>query len=148
MGSVIPQLKETEDQNRWISFRCFSSPLWSSPRLRPGPTPFTLFIVPLSSVISKFRVSHHLHADNTQIYLELDSINFDSSTTELANCLKAVQAWMENNKLKLNPGKMEFIEIGDDKTRSSIKSSFPVKVFLAISWNQLNRSKPWCHPGC
>ena len=73
-------------------------------------------------------MTHHLYADDTQIYLELDSRNFDSSITELTNCLEAVQAWMGNNNLKLNPDKMEFIVIGDDQIRSSLKSSFPVSL--------------------
>ena len=33
---------------------------------------------------------------------------------------------MGNNKLKLNPDKTEFIVIGDDKIRSTMKSPFPV----------------------
>ena len=93
-----------------------------------GPLLFTLYPTPLSSLISQFNVTQHLHADDTQIYLELASRNFDSSITELTNCLEAVQAWMENNKLKLNPDKMEFIVIGDDQIRSSLKSSFPVSL--------------------
>ena len=106
----------------------FQTPLWGSPGLSSGATPFTLYTTPLSSVISKFNVTHHLYADDTKIYLEPDSRNFDSSIAELTNCLEAVQAWIGNNKLKLNPDKTEFIVIGDDQIRSSLKSSFPVSL--------------------
>ena len=91
-----------------------------------GPLLLTLYTTPLSSVISKFKVTHHLYADDTHIYSALDSRNFDSSITELINCLKA--AWMGNNKFKLNPYKTKFIVIGDDQIRSSLKSSFPVSL--------------------
>ena len=73
-------------------------------------------------------MTHHLYADDTQIYLELDSRNFDSSITELTSCLEAIQAWIRNNKLKLNPDKTEFIVISDDQIRSSLKLSFPVSL--------------------
>ena len=63
-----------------------------------------------------------------KIYLELDSRNFDSTITELTNCLEPIQAWMGNNKLKLNPDKTEFIVTDDDQIGSSLKPSFPVSL--------------------
>ena len=110
------------------------------------PLLFTLYTTPPSSVISKFNV-HQLYADDTQIYLELDSRNFDSSITELTHCLKAVQAWLGNNKLKLNPDKTEFIVIGDDQIRSSLKS-FSVSLLGNTMGPAESVKKPWCHPGC
>ena len=77
-----------------------------------GPVLFTLYTSPLSQVIYKFNVTHHLYADDTQIYVAVDSRNFDFSMEELTECLKSVQEWMVDVKLKLNPEKNEFIIIG------------------------------------
>ena len=70
-----------------------------------GPPLFTLYTSPLSQIIFKYKVTHHLYADDTQIYLAVDSRNFDSSMEELTECLKSVQEWMVGVKLKLNPEK-------------------------------------------
>ena len=62
-----------------------------------GPFLFTLYASPLSQVISSVKVTHYLYADETQIHLAIDSGNFDSSITELIDCLfcSGVDEWCE-----------------------------------------------------
>ena len=80
-----------------------------------------------------FNVTHHLYADNTQMYLALDHKNFDSSFAELTECLACVQKWMDVVKLKLNPEKTEFIIIGDRHARKSLMQQFPTLLGNSIS---------------
>ena len=89
---------------------------------------FTLYTTPLSNIISNFNVTHHLYADDTQIYLALDNRNFDSSFAELTECLTCIQNWMAGVKLKLNPEKTEFIIIGDRQARESLINKFPTQL--------------------
>ena len=56
-------------------------PLYGSARFSPRPTPLQTSV---STIISKFNVTHHPYADDTQIYLELDSRTFNSNMTELS----------------------------------------------------------------
>ena len=51
---------------------------------------------------------------------------------ELTECLVSVQEWMNGVKLKLNPGKTEFIIIGYKHTTESLIPKFPVE-FLQTS---------------
>ena len=93
-----------------------------------GPHLFTLYTTPLSNIISNFNVTHHLYADDTQMYLALDHRNFDSSFAELTECLTCIQNWMAGVKLKLNPEKTEFIIIGDRQARECLINKFPTQL--------------------
>ena len=57
---------------------------------------FIIYTSPLKTVTSKFNVTHHLYADDTKIYLAVDSRNFNSSMEELTGC-QYRSGWMVLN---------------------------------------------------
>lgn len=94
-----------------------------------GPVLFTMYTAPLSKIISAFSsLSHHLYADDTQIYLDLTPNTITSSIEQLQECLSAVQLWMGKNKLKLNPDKTEFIVLGTEKQQTKLAKYFPIDI--------------------
>ncbi len=49
--------------------------------------------VPLRSIFERHKISYHIYADDTQLYLPLDS-GSDSVSSMLA-CLKDIKEWMD-----------------------------------------------------
>ena len=93
-----------------------------------GPILFTLYTTPLSTVIQGQNISHHLYADDSQLYISFSSADSISSLNSLKRCLDSMSTWMLSNKLKLNPGKTEFILIGHEQQRRKFLSQFPVSL--------------------
>ena len=90
-----------------------------------GPLLFSLYTAPLS---------HHLCADDTQIYISLTGDTATESLKMPQSCITGVSAWMAQSKLKLNPSKTEFLLIGAKSQREKfIKLSS-----LAVLVNEMN----------
>ena len=68
-----------------------------------GPLLFTLYTTPLSKIISRHNVCHHLYADDMQIYITVSKSLPEISLALLQYCLLDVGDWMKSCKLKLNP---------------------------------------------
>ena len=93
-----------------------------------GPLLFTLYTTPLSKIIDRNLVSHHLYSDDTQIYSSFSTSDSEFALRKLQICLTQVQSWMSENKLKLNADKTEFIVIGHQLQREKFNHLFPIKL--------------------
>ena len=121
------ELKANIVQARIITVRNSYSTIYSGvPQVSVlGPILFTLNTAPLSQVIARYDVEHHLCAYDTQISISLSGSEALESLTDFKSCVTDVFTWMTNSKLKLNPGKTEFIIIGSIKQREKFEDLFP-----------------------
>ena len=73
-------------------------------------------------------MSFHHHADDTQLYISATLKNFHQSTEVVNVCTKALQSWLPQNGLRLNPEKSEVILVG---TRFQLQKVDSVSVRVA-----------------
>ena len=79
-----------------------------------------MYTTPRSSIITAFGLKQHLYADDTQIYTAFVVEDIAQSLIVVHNCMLAIQVWMNQNMLKLNPSKTEFMIIGNLTQRKKL----------------------------
>ena len=72
-----------------------------------GPVLFNLYTQPLSSLITEYRISHHMYADDSQLYDSESRENISSTIHNMEDCIGEIKVWMAQNKLQLNEDKTE-----------------------------------------
>ncbi len=86
-----------------------------------GPLLFSLYMLPLGSILQKHNINYHCYADDLQLYLPIKPGN-DFSLDHIFLCLNEVKTWMTKNTLQLNENKTEVLLLGPAATNNSIKT--------------------------
>uniref|UniRef100_A0A3B3WL78 Reverse transcriptase domain-containing protein n=1 Tax=Poecilia mexicana TaxID=48701 RepID=A0A3B3WL78_9TELE len=76
-----------------------------------GPLLFSLYLLPLGSILRKHGISFHCYADDCQIYLPIKQQDVHSIKHLLA-CLGDIKAWLALNFLNFNENKTEVMVFG------------------------------------
>ena len=106
----------------------FPNKVWCSPGIWVGPLLVTLYTTPLSKIISRHNVCHHIYADDTHIYITLSKSEPEMSLALLQDCMLEVGDWMKSSKLKLNPDKTEVLLFRTKLHRKKIMKHFLAKL--------------------
>ena len=88
---------------------------------------FVLYTTPLSDVISRHSVSHHLYADDTQLLKSFRPNQFSDVESVLEACTDDTKDWMTENQLRLNDDKTEALSFSPSKT---VSSSLPASIAI------------------
>ena len=77
-----------------------------------GPLLFILYTKDLEKIVTKYGLSVHLYADDTQVYFSFDVHTPCPDLSKIKQCFTEIKLWMTSNYLMLNDDKTEFIDIG------------------------------------
>ena len=110
-----------------------------------GPLLFSLYVAPISNVISSFGISFHQYADDTQLYLNIAPQSTIISFDILDRCTQAVQNWFTQNELCLNPTKSEVMFLGNRHQVIKLTKGSQYHHWKLHQTSQ-NHQKPWRPP--
>jgi hypothetical protein len=112
-GTVIMWLRSyLSDRRQFVKLGSQMSPVTACSAGVPqgsvlGPLLFAAYVSPVGDLIESFGISFHQFADDTQLYVGLNSGSAASSMKQLTACTAAVRHWFLLNGLKLNADKSE-----------------------------------------
>lgn len=109
--------------------------------------------MPLAQLVLRFGLGYHQYIDDTQLYLLKDGCP-ESAPGIMDRALEAMDGWLQQSWLKLNPTKVEVLYLGRGGAELAIK--FPTLDGVGLAPSQMVKrlgvvlDAPFCHgsPGC
>ena len=93
---------------------------------------FCLYTTSISQIITTHDGSHHMHADDTQVYIELSQSDTHKSISSLSDCLTDISLWMKSSKLKLNSDKTELLLLAQNSIDTNSLTTFQLNYLTMI----------------
>ncbi len=84
-----------------------------------GPLLFSIYMLPLGNIISKYGIRFHCYGNDTQLYISTKP-DETSKLSKLTECVKNVKDWMTNNFLLLDSDKTEILLIGPKNSTQNL----------------------------
>ena len=76
-----------------------------------GPLLFSIYLLPLSNIISKFHnITYHIYADDLQLIIKIP-VNSHNSNLELLECASEIMNWLLRHNLLVNNSKTELLNV-------------------------------------
>src|SRR6218665_2071565 len=97
-----------------------------------GPLLYILYTADLSMILSPLGVVAHQYADDTQAYVHGVASESISVVEKMLLVSDVIGAWLSSNRLRLNPGKTQFIWVGGCVQLSKIDLSILLEPFPGV----------------
>ena len=83
-----------------------------------GPLLFNAYIAPLTTLLKKHNIRHHLYADDTQLYITFPPTGHTQALARMEACVQDAKAWLCDNGLVMNNNKSQAIVIHSSSLRT------------------------------
>ena len=70
---------------------------------------FNVHCLPIGGILAKDNVRYHIHADDTQLYVECPPNDHTEASRQITECVEELRQWLTDNRLLLNEDKTEAI---------------------------------------